>query len=378
VHSESSAALTILMAIAGVASAGQSGNATSGMDKLNQEHAVFFSGKVVLADGSAPAEAVLIQRVCDGHTHNEGATDSTGQFSFKVESGSSNAGAGVADATQSGGPPPDITKPFGNSTQYSNPVTTMLRNCEVHAVLAGYRTESVRIETQSMHDGVHLPDIILHPITRGDMLAVSVTTLHVPPAAIKAYGKGVEAERQQKWEAAASAYAKAAKSYPQYADAWFRLGLMRQKQNDPEGAADAWKQARRADPKFVKPLEALTRLADAKGDWTASERYSAQWIELDPEDFPAAYLFHAIAQARLSKMADAEKDARSALKLDKNHTLPRISYVLGLILLNKQEYAESAECFRNYLTLAPGAHDAAVVKNELNRIEQMAAASPHH
>jgi protein O-GlcNAc transferase len=224
---------------------------------------------------------------------------------------------------------------------------------------------------------VHLPDIVLHPITRGDTLSVSVTTLNAPPAAVKAYDKGVESERQQKWDVAASAYAKATKSYPQYADAWFRLGLMRQRQNDPEGAGDAWRQARQADPKFVKPLEGLTSLADAKGDWTASERYSAQWIELDPEDFPAAYLFHAIAQARLNKMADAEKDARTALKLDKNHTLPRISYVLGLILLNKQEYAESAQCFRNYLAQAPGAKDAAVVQNELNHIEQMAAAGPH-
>ncbi len=368
-------ALATILAAASTAW-GQPATPTAGTEKLNQEHAVYFSGKVTLADGSAPADAVQIQRVCDGRTHIEGVTDSTGHFSFKVESGSTDNG--VADATQSAGPPSDVTKPFGNSTQYSNPVTTMLRNCEIHAVLSGYRTESLRIDAQSVHGGVQVPDIILHALTRGDTLAVSVTTLSAPAAAVKAYEKGIEAERQQKWDGAAASYTKATKAYPEYAVAWYRLGLVRQKQNNPEGAADAWKQARRSDPKFLKPLEGLTSLADAQGDWAASERYSSQWIELDPEDFPAAYLFHAIAEARLNRMTEAEQDARIALKLDKSHTIPRISYVLGLILLNKHEYAESAQCFRTYLTLAPGARDAAVVQTELSRIEQQTAAPVHN
>jgi tetratricopeptide (TPR) repeat protein len=346
------------------------------MDRFSQEHAVYFSGKVLLAGGSAPRDSVLIQRVCGGRAHNEAVTDSTGEFNFKVDVG--NSEAGVMDAAQSVGPAPDLTKPFGSSTQYSNPVTTMLRNCDVQAVLAGYHTESVRIETQSIHDGVRLPDIILHPLTRGDRLAVSVTTLTAPAAATKAYEKGLEAERQQKWDAAASSFTKATKVYPDFADAWFELGLARQKLSNPEGATEAWNASRRSDPKFVKPLEGLTSLADAKGDWAASERYSAQWIALDPEDFPAAYLFHAIALARLNRMVEAENDARTALKLDKNHSIPRINYVLGLILLNKQAYAESAQCFRKYLTLAPGARDAAVVQGELGRIDQMAAATPNH
>ncbi len=349
-------------------------NPSSSIERLSQEHTVYISGKVMLADGAAPPDPVQIQRVCDGRTHIEGVTDSTGQFNFKVESG--NADNGVADATQSAGPPADLSKPFGNSTQYSNPVSTMLRNCEVHAVLSGYRTETVRIDAHSVHDGVRLPDIVLHPLTRGDTLAVSVTTLSAPPAAVKAYDKGIEAEKQQKLDAAAVGFTKAVKVYPQYAAAWYQLGLLRQKQNDFEAAADAWKQARQSDPKFVKPLEGLTLLADARGDWVASERYSAEWIELDPDDFPAAHLYHAIAEARLNRMADAEKDARTALKLDKNHSIPRISYVLGLILLNKHEYTESAQCFRTYLALAPGARDAAVVQTELARIEQAAAASP--
>lgn len=370
-YSRTAALVTTLIAAASVAWA--QSNPTAAMERLNQEHAVFFSGKVMLADGSAP-EGVLIQRVCDGRAHNEGVTDSTGAFNFKVDLGSSNTP--VVDAAQPTGPSPDLNKPFGSSTQYTHPITAMLQNCDVQAVLAGYRTESVRIETQSMRDGVRLPDITLHPLKRADKLAVSVTTLTAPSAATKAYEKGLEAERQQKLDAAAASFAKATKTYPDYAEAWFRLGLMRQRLNNSEGAADAWREARRADPKFVKPLEGLTNLADARGDWSASERYSSQWIDLAPDDFPAAYLFHAIAEARLNKMEAAEKDARTALRLDKKQTIPRINYVLGVILLNKQAYAESAQCFRTYLTLAPGARDAAMVQNELSRIEQMAIASP--
>lgn len=350
-------------------------NGSTVMEGHSPEHAVFFSGKVVLADGSVPPDPVQILRVCDGRSHPAAITDSTGNFSFKVEAGTSAASNGIADATQNAGPPTDITRAIGNSTQYSNPVLTMLRNCEVHAVLAGFRTGSVRIEAQGIHDAVQIPDIVLHPITRGDTLAVSVTTLSAPAPAVKAFEKGIEAEKQQKWEAAGASFTKAIKVYPEYALAWYRLGIIRQRQNDLVGAADAWNQAHRCDPKFVSPLEGLTAIADAKSDWAASERYSSEWISLDAEDFPAAFLFRAIAEARLNKMADAEKDARTALKLDKNHTIPRISYVLGLILLNKNDYVESAQCFRTYLTLAPAARDAAVVQTELSRLEKLQAQS---
>jgi uncharacterized protein HemY len=98
------------------------------------------------------------------------------------------------------------------------------------------------------------------------------------------------------------------------------------------------------------------------------------WLQLDPDDFPGAYLLNAVANARLNKPEEAERSAREGLRLDKDGKIPRISYVLGLILMDKKEYAESAKCFRKYLELAPNANDAEIVRQQLPKLEELAAA----
>jgi uncharacterized protein HemY len=64
--------------------------------------------------------------------------------------------------------------------------------------------------------------------------------------------------------------------------------------------------------------------------------------------------------------------------VDKDQRIPRLSYVLGLILLEKHLYGESAECFRNYLKLAPNARDAGMVRQQLAEFEKMAATGQGH
>ena len=38
------------------------------LSKLSSEHVIFLTGKVMLDDGSVPADFVRIERVCDGRT----------------------------------------------------------------------------------------------------------------------------------------------------------------------------------------------------------------------------------------------------------------------------------------------------------------------
>ena len=336
----------------------------------SSERVVFFSGQVMLDDGSAPADAVLIQRVCGGHTTFAAWTDTQGHFSFKVESA---AGAQEGDATQGNAPPVDLNKPFGNATQYSNPITSALRDCELEAVLSGYRSERVRMEIKSTMDDTRVGTILLHPLSRASSLIVSATTLGAPANARKAYEKGLAAMREQQWNAAAAEFDKAVRAYPKFAIAWYQLGLASQSRNDLAGAIAAWKQSLQSDPKYLKPYESLTVLADRQGDWAESEKYSRIWIQLDPEDFPGAYVFSAVANAKLNKMEEAERAAREGLRVDKERKVARLNYVLGLILMQKHEYGESAKLFRTYLELAPNANDAAIVRQQLPQLEQAAA-----
>ena len=45
---------------------------------------IFISGKVMMDDGTAPSEQVVIERVCNGSPRPEGYTDSKGHFSFEL------------------------------------------------------------------------------------------------------------------------------------------------------------------------------------------------------------------------------------------------------------------------------------------------------
>jgi tetratricopeptide (TPR) repeat protein len=357
--------LAALILVAGVPASGQTPN-----DVRSTERAVYFSGEVVIEGASTPPDPVLIRRVCKGSVQGETWTDSKGRFSFKVEGGGPDTSA---DAAQPPARDPDLGRPFGNSTYYSNPVTTALRDCEVQAVLAGFWSDRVSIALKNTLDDTRIGSIILHPVSHDQALTVSATSLAAPKNAAKAYEKGMLSIREKRWDAAVAELTKAVTAYSAFAAAWFELGVLRQSRNDLAGAVEAWKQALKCDPRYVKPYEGLAAVAERQQNWAELERYSHDWIQLTPEGFPAAYLYCAIAKARLDKVEEAEAAARQGLRLDKERKIARLSYVLGLILMRKQEYGESAKYLRTYLELAPNAKDAAIVRKELTRIEAAAS-----
>jgi tetratricopeptide (TPR) repeat protein len=336
------------------------------------EVVVIVSGDVRLEDGTAPLDAVQINRVCNGRTILAARTDSIGRFNFSLGSGGS--ATATADAGQAPPQAGNVNKALNaSSTQYTNPITSELRDCEVQAVLPGFRTESVRLTIRDTSDDGRIGTITLHPLSRSGALTISVTTAAAPPSARKAYDKAMESFGKEKWAAAESDLAKAVKIYPKFAIAWYQLGLVRQKQNVPSDAIEDWKEALKQDPKYLKAYESLAALADQREDWRAAEQYSREWLQLDPNDFAAAYLINAIANARLNRIAAAERAARSGLEIDKDRRIARLNYVMGLILLQKQQYADAARYLRAYLELAPNARDAAIVREQVAKLEQQAA-----
>lgn len=339
----------------------------------SEEQVTYFSGAVRLEDGTAPPDEVRLRRVCNGLSRDEGWTDAKGRFWFKV--GLSDHAAGSGDATEASGRPADPDKPHG--FEYSNPITNELQNCELEVALAGYRADRVSLKVASV-GAINLGTMVLHPISRLSTLAVSATTLQAPANARKSYEKGLETSRAKKWDAAAAHFNKAVQAYPKFAAAWYELGQARLAGGDAAGAAEAWRESAKADPKFVKPWENLTVFADQKQDWAASASSSEAWLQLDSDDFPEAWLYNAIARARLGQVEGAEHSAREGLRVDKNRRIPRLSYVLGLILLAKRDYAASADCFRTYLNLAPNARDGEAVRQQLSEFERLTATSQTH
>jgi tetratricopeptide (TPR) repeat protein len=343
-------------------------------DNSRLEHDIYFSGAVQLEDGTPPPEAVAMIRVCNGQAHFATWTDAKGGFSFHV--GASGRDSPQADASETGMPPAAMGPSLSPMNDFSTSAVNALRGCEVQARLAGYQSDKLSIAVTSHFDDSRLGVITLHPISKASALTVSATTLQAPAAARKAYEKGLDALEKEKSQIAVDEFTKAVTAYPNFAAAWHQLGLLRQKRNDDAGALDAWKHAVASDPKFLTPYEHLTLLAGSKQDWVSSEAYSRAWIQLDSEDFPGAYLFNAIANSRLNRMEAAEAAARAGLHIDKTHRVPKLNFVLAMVLMAKHQNAEAAQHFREYLALAPDAKDAGAVRQQLAQLEAAAAARP--
>jgi tetratricopeptide (TPR) repeat protein len=149
------------------------------------------------------------------------------------------------------------------------------------------------------------------------------------------------------------------------------LGKVRLEQQSIEPARAALKKAMESDPKLVAPYVELGLLAAKDANWQESGKYLDRAVELDPVDFPQAWYADAVANYNLKQYDAAEKSAREAVKLDPRHVNPRSSYLLGLVLAEKKDYAGAAKELTAYMKLAPNAPDLAQVKDQLGQIEKL-------
>jgi uncharacterized protein YlxP (DUF503 family) len=64
------------------------------------------------------------------------------------------------------------------------------------------------------------------------------------------------------------------------------------------------------------------------------------------------------------------------LRIDRFHRVPKLSFVLAMVLMDKHENAEAVQRFRDYLALAPDAKDAATVRQQVALLDATIAAHP--
>ncbi len=352
-------------------------NTNTNTDTLNRS--TYLSGKVVMDDGTAPPEPVVIERVCNGAPRAEGFTDSKGRFSFQL--GQSQAmtqdasydGLG-ASGIQTNAPSRTNRTAMGNGPVGGTPrgsAGQALAGCELRASLAGFRSDVVNLGGRRMFDNPDVGTIILHRRANVEGTTISVTTLQAPKGARKAYDKGREALRKEEIADAQKEFEKAVSAYPHFAAAWCELGLIQEKANHPGEAKKYYGQAIASDAKLVTPYLHLAQLAVRERKWQEAADTSGQAIKLDPVDFPEAFFYNAVASYKLQRLDDAETSARQTQKLDAAHRWPMADRLLGAILYGKKNYAGAAEQLRNYLTFAPDATDAGEVRTQLAELEKL-------
>jgi tetratricopeptide (TPR) repeat protein len=338
---------------------------------------LYISGKVVMDDGSAVLQNIAIERVCSGISKTVAYTDSNGRFNFRwgdgtmVVSDASDAGSGPTRNSSSGG--------FGSSQSAgganalaADPFGNRMMNCGVRASLAGYSSDAISLFNRQIADNPDVGSIVLHRIAGVEGSSISVTSMRAPKAAKSAYERGLQSLLKNKPDDAAKDFEKAVGLYPNYADAWVNLAKLRLARQSVEPARAALTKAMEADPKLVAPYLELGLLDAKDAKWEESGRYLDRAVELDPIDFPQAWYADAVANYNLKKYDAAEKSARAAVKLDQRHLNPRSDYLLGLVLVEKKDYAGAAEELTMYMKLAPNAPDLAQVKDRLGQIEKLA------
>jgi tetratricopeptide (TPR) repeat protein len=322
---------------------------------------MFISGKVALDDGTELSEPAAIQTICRGDRHTQTYTDRKGSFTFQL-----------GDPTPSG---------EGDLSDAGNPMATRAtsqrdqrnwRECEIQAVLAGFSSEVVELASRVNTLGsADLGRLVLHRLEHVEGTSISVTSALAPNGARKALEKGREAEKKNKWDQAARDLEKAVQIYPKYAVAWFELGRVQMIKNDPAAAKLSFQQALAADSKYVPPYQGLAELAYSAKQWPEVMRATEQLLTLNPVSFPVAYFFNAVANYYLPNLDAAEKSARQGIKVDSEHQIAKLRYLLGMILFKKHDFQEAADYFHQYMQLTKESTELEAANKQLAEIARL-------
>lgn len=338
---------------------------------------IYLSGKVVLEDGTAPPDSVIMQLLCGGSPRNVGYTTSKGQFNLDLTN--KNNSTLFSDASQGGsgwegplGGAPSANSSAGALGQSRAGSRSNFLGCELLATLPGFRSDHVDLYNRRSMDNPEVGTIVLHRLANVEGLTISITTSLAPKDARKAFEKGRNAGKKEKWDDAEVEFQKAVDQYPKFAAAWYELGFAQQKKNNVTAARASYGRALEADSKYINPYGQLAVLAVREQKWDEVEENTSRLLKLNPVDFPMDWYFNAIANLQLQRLDLAEKSAREGIHTDHEHRIPKLNHLLGIILAQKRDYPGAMENLRAYLSQSPAPSDADVAKKELAEIEKLA------
>jgi tetratricopeptide (TPR) repeat protein len=338
-----------------------SGFPTPGNLPLDNRGPSFLTGKVIVDDGTPLTDPALIQSVCQGNIRNEGYTDSKGHFSLDLNSQREAFGS----AQESYSPTAAMTNRGGYNRRN-------LRDCDLQAVLPGFTSKSVELASKMTEVGTaEVGTIVLHRMEKVEGFTISATSAQAPEKAKKDYQKGREDASKQKWDAAKEKFSKAVEIYPKYAVAWFELGRVQLQQNDTASAKASFQHAIQADNRFISPYEQLAEMALKEKQWNDLASATDELVKLNPLSFPQYWYYNAVANYFLQSFDKAEKSASQALTIDAQHRIPKIEYVLGMILVQKKEYQGALTHLRNYVRLSPNATDLEFAQKQIAAVEKI-------
>jgi tetratricopeptide (TPR) repeat protein len=345
---------------------------------------MFISGKVVADDGLPPPDTATIEIICNGQPRPLGYTDRKGRFSLTLGGPGQAIMMDASTASMDAGLP-GSNGGMGRGGNMGNMGPTGmggirerdLMGCEVRAALPGYQSDIIQLNGRRFMDNPDVGMIALHRLTQVQGMTFSMTSAMAPKDARKEYEKGFDLLKKKKADEAEKHLTKAVEIYPKYAEAWYELGLSREIQQRKPEAIEAYQQALASDSKFIRPHLRMMGFAVKESKWPELLQTSNDVLRLNPVNYPEAWFYNSVANLQLSKLDDAEKSAREALRIDSAHQYPKIGQVLGVILAQKQDYPGALQFMKGYLKAAPEASDADRVKQQIAELEKAVTPGPN-
>ena len=282
-------------------------------------------------------------------------TDMRGYFTITIDDRGalSASGAAIADASISGGRTTNSSFGGFNNTGLGSSrdnVASLVRGGEIRISVSGYHPISKPFMGPLNMIGFNdVGTITLHRLAEVEGTSISVTSLAAPKKAKKEYSKAAKLLHKNRMEEAEIRLLKAVEIYPQYAVAWNTLGRIYRQKNQPGKALQAFSEAVKADPKYIRPYLGRAEVELAKGRYQEVVNTTGTLLRLDPT-FGIAHFYKAVGHYSLQQLKAAEQSARASLK--SLHQLPpAVHFLMGLLLARKGTYPEAVQELQAFLKL---------------------------
>jgi len=316
----------------------------------HQRGSVYFQGKVAVAGGELPWDAVSVVVICNGVTRYDTRTDPKGMFKIEAAPANSEVAAIKSDS--------------------SRPTPTQLTGCDVSAQLQGFTSSKLTIINGNLMDNPDIGTITLSVDERATGSAISPTTASAPKDALKSFDKARAEAMSNHPDSAQHDLEKAVKADPQFAEAWYQLGKLEQA-TKPQDAMNAFAKAEAADPKFIPAYEQAAAVAATQKKWQDVVDATDHALKLDPAGTPQLWYLNAAGNYNLGHADVAETSARTSLAMDPSHEAPNTEQLLAVMLAARRDYPGALEHLRNCLTYMPPGPNADMIKQQVAQLEKI-------
>lgn len=324
-----------------------------------QVSSVSLTGRVVEADGTAPADQIQVNLVCSGRLRQQTLTAPDGTFVIDLDpardeswldpsaGGSVDGGIeGSAVVARGRSPNLDEVPSMGRGR-------IALAGCEVRvAPTTEFTSNAIRLSTRGSFDNPDIGVLMLQrPKTQGPT-TVSVNSLKAPEKARERFEKASKDLTEGKFDNALEHLEKAVEDYPAYSAAWDLMARAHLSQGNQEKGEECFERSIEEEPNFLPPYLGLAQVGVQSSDWTQAADWSARVLEMAPAH-PQALYWNGLSSYYLNRLDQAESMLSKLYSEGHRESYPFGLLLVGVVHANQGKIQEAAEELHSYLQLMP-------------------------